>query len=370
LFFSFSDVPPGNYYLIFKLHGESRYQYFVKNWRDLEVKPGEMISEINYRLTSQDANHLIDELVVEFPNDVPQEKVLSYIKQLNCHLTSKPLDMLTTFYYINIPDDKTVDEVIEEFKQFPKLKSVSRQEVAPTRRLPIEGEAILSVWEEFASASEQDKVLLKFNFRTEKVYPCSNYRLRSRIEKQGSLISIAVPEVNVGGLCLTTMGPAGGSEKLFLPFGGYNIVFEYANTIEKYWLGISEASISLRSADPSSKSVNTRLWRRPEHSLVYLCGTTIKTSWMCEDFINTVRRTVDLKEIHFPDSGKTLYPSQSGGYNYDMPARFFLYSQEEDYETLGKLLEDYTENTISSQNGIGLSLMNWRNKQYRSWLYD
>ena len=367
--FDFSDVPPGKYDLMFTLHEDSRYKYFVDNWSNIVVKPGQITSGVDYRLTSQDTNYLIDEIVVEFPNDIPKDKVISYIEQLNCHLTREPLDLLTTFYFLNIPDDKTVDELIEEFKKLPELQSVSRREVSPTHREPIEGNAKFALGEVFAEGSVYEGVLLNFNIFTEKIYPCSNYQIKSQIKKQGALISIVAAEVYRGDICLTSMGPARASESLFLPFGGYNIVFEYANTKERYSLYLTEPRITVKGLDPSAKSSESNLWRRPNQSFVYLCGTTIKTSWICEDFIRAVRSSVDLKEIHFPNSGKTLYPAQSGGHYYDMPARFFLYDNEEDYETVGKILERYNESTVSTKSGVSLHLINWQDKHYRSWMF-
>ncbi len=365
--FDFSDVPPGKYDLLFTLHDESRYDYLVDNWFGIIVKPGQVTKGLDYRLTSQDSSYLLDELVVEFSSNVPTEKALEYINQLNCHITREPLILRTSRYYLNIPDDKKVEELIEEFKRFPEVLSVRRTEVIPITRQPIEGKAKFELSEVFDNRS--DEVLLNFKFETEKIYPCMNYRIKSHIKKQGALISLIAEEVLNGGMCLTAIGPAISSEKLLLPFGGYTIQFEYGNAKERYSLHLIEPSISVIGLDSSSKPSETTLWRRPDNSFAYLCGTTIKTSWICDDFIKLVRSTIDLKEIYFPNTGKRLYPLQSGGHYHDMPARYFIYNNEEDYEKVGKILENYNNSTISIKSGVGIELINWKDKHYRSWMF-
>jgi hypothetical protein len=51
--FTFSEIPPGEYDMLFRLQGESRYKYVVNNWTRIIVQSGETTSGIDYRLTPQ-----------------------------------------------------------------------------------------------------------------------------------------------------------------------------------------------------------------------------------------------------------------------------------------------------------------------------
>ena len=40
------------------------------------------------------------------------------------------------------------------------------------------------------------------------------------------------------------------------------------------------------------------------------------------------------------------------------------------FDKAGEILKEYTKNNITQNSGIGISLINWNNKQYLSWLFD
>ena len=58
------------------------------------------------------------------------------------------------------------------------------------------------------------------------------------------------------------------------------------------------------------------------------------------------------------------------GHHYDMPAKYFFYEKDEDFDKAGEILKSYTQNVIAQYSGVGISLINWKNKKYLSWLFD
>jgi len=110
-------------------------------------------------------------------------------------------------------------------------------------------------------------------------------------------------------------------------------------------------------------------WRYPPNSFAYLCGTTIETSWICDDFLDSMLYHVSIIEFEFPDSGEICYPRASQGHYYDMPARYFFYEREADFDSAGAVLKRYTEQVISQYSGVGIHLIGWNNKDYMSWLF-
>ena len=71
---------------------------------------------------------------------------------------------------------------------------------------------------------------------------------------------------------------------------------------------------------------------------------------------------------YFPEYGQIPYPASSDGHYYEMPAKYFIYENERDFETAGEILRVYSNNIVSQYEGVGIKLINWKNKIYRSWL--
>jgi hypothetical protein len=46
---------------------------------------------------------------------------------------------------------------------------------------------------------------------------------------------------------------------------------------------------------------------------------------------------------------------------YDIPAKYFFYKKNEDFDKVGEILKSYTQNVIVQYSGIGISLISWKN---------
>jgi len=140
--------------------------------------------------------------------------------------------------------------------------------------------------------------------------------------------------------------------------------------VDRYEVKVTKASIEVHKIFPIFTETEFEVfWRYPRNSFVYLCGTMTETSWICDDFLSVLLRGVDLEEFKFPDYGEISYPRSSQGHYYDMPARYFIYKSEGDFDKAGEILKSYNESIISSYSGVGISLTNWKNRYYYSWLF-
>jgi hypothetical protein len=181
------------------------------------------------------------------------------------------------------------------------------------------------------------------------------------------ILGIKPPE----GFSLPALGPAATSKVLDLPEGTYALNLYYNYAVDRYHLIINADSLQVVSTVPSFSQLEfTVFWRFPPDSFVYLCGTMTETSWICDDFLSRLLKEVDLEELHFPDYGEIPYPRSSEGHYADAPARYFRYQTEEDFDRAGEILKTHSENVISQYEGVSLWLQNWKNKFYRSWLFE
>ena len=236
---------------------------------------------------------------------------------------------------------------------------------------PIEGNIIFNIQEGYRnlySISEPDIVL---SMATEKIYPCFNWSIISETTIQGNKISINILGIYVPEMCLTALGPAKSVLFLDVPEGEYSLYFSYENVTDSYVLTITDSCVKITEDESQFTKTKFKLfWRYPPNSFAYLCGTTKGTSWICEDFLDTLLSKIHLEEFQFPDSGEIPYPRSSMGHHYDMPAKYFFYEKDEDFDKAGEILKSYTQNVIAQYSGVGISLINWKNKKYLSWLFD
>jgi len=235
---------------------------------------------------------------------------------------------------------------------------------------PIDGNIIFSVREGYPNNSITEPRIMLLMI-TEKMCPCWNWSIVSEITMRGNEISINVLGIYAPEICFTAIGPAHSISFLDIHEGEYLLYFSYKNLTDKYVLSVTDSCIKITGdASQFTKPKFKLFWRYPRNSFVYLCGTTTETSWICEDFLDTLSSKIDLEEFQFPDSGEIPYPCSSMGHHYDMPAKYFFYKKEEDFDRAGEILKSYTQNVISQYSGVGIQLINWKNKRYLSWLLN
>lgn len=231
---------------------------------------------------------------------------------------------------------------------------------------PLEGNLFVSVREGFPAYDTPPEIYL--TLRTEKIYPCSNWSVRFKQRNVENLYYFTIEGIYSPDICLTALGPATASQKFSLQEGDYILNFIYQGITDQYRLQITRDRIRLQpSLTQFTASGDSLIWRYPPRSFAYVCGTTQETQWIYQDFLDTLLQVVPLQEFQFPDSGKVPYPVAPQGYYVNLPARYFYYQKESDYERAGEVLRDYSQRIIKNYSGVGIYLMNWRNKYFYSW---
>ncbi|MGB7062908.1 MAG: hypothetical protein WBF13_11225 [Candidatus Zixiibacteriota bacterium] len=236
---------------------------------------------------------------------------------------------------------------------------------------PIEGNLIFRFQEGYQDHEAISEPRLILSMLTEKMYPCCNWSIRSKTAVRNNQISIDVSGIYAPEVCATAIGPATSRSFLDVSTGEYSIYFSYRDVTDRYSLTVTDSSIEITEhTSRFTRPKSELLWRYPPNSFAYLCGTTTETSWICEDFLDTLLGEINLEEFQFPDSGEIPYPCSSAGHHYDTPAGYFFYGKDEDFDKAGEILKSYTQDVIMPQLGIGISLIGWKNQRHLSWLFD
>jgi hypothetical protein len=238
---------------------------------------------------------------------------------------------------------------------------------------PIEGKILFKVHEAHKEYDCNCEPSIVLSMATEIWYPYCSNSIVNEIIQTGNTIDVKVSGIYEPPLGLPAFGPATARKFLNLAEGRYYLNFIYRWMMDRYEVFVKKSSIEVtgfvslftKFTEPEFEV----FWRYPRNSFVYLCGTMTETSWIGDDFLSVLLSEVNLEEFKFPDYGEICYPRSSQGHYYDMPARYFIYKSEEDFDKAGEILKSYNESVISSYSGVGISLTNWKNKYFYSWLF-
>lgn len=204
---------------------------------------------------------------------------------------------------------------------------------------------------------------------SEKIYPCFNYGIAAGYKMDGRTIEVNIPGIDKPSICLTAFGPARKRIKLGEISGIYEIKFTGSGFVNKCNMLISDSLIILDGeGTPDTKPLINFAYRYPENSFAYLCGTTFSDTSLCESFIDKLKSVISITEFHFTDIAEIPYPGSSQGYYYDADARFFRYQNESDFDKIEDVMKSFKESNFPTDNGVGLSIINWMNKKIYSWL--
>ena len=237
------------------------------------------------------------------------------------------------------------------------------------KTLPIEGNLLFNFSESYENYNKPGIPVIYFNLKTEKEYGCVNYNISTEIRLSGNNLDVYIKGIQEPNICLTAIGPATSSSSLDIPAGNYKLILHDENFSDTYDFSVSDKSITIDQSNYTETKPMYRVnWRYPKNSFVYLCGSLTEDSSICNDFLDTLKSRISLQEFSFPDSGKIPYPTASQGHYYDMPARYFYYKDETDFNKIGEILKNYKDNYLQNKSGYGIQIINWFNKKFYSWL--
>jgi hypothetical protein len=205
--------------------------------------------------------------------------------------------------------------------------------------------------------------------RTEIEYPYYNYEISHTLNINDSVISIEFLEIHIPWAVSPAFGPATNTTFLNISDGEYYLNLSYKNVTDRYVLMINSTAIELTEIESNFTLHEISLWwRYPPKSFYYDCATPNSTIWIISDFLDNLSNEINITEFVFPDEGEIPYPRS--GYNeiYTREVKYFYYQNEVDFERAGELLRSYVENVTSQYDGISITLKDWRNNYYFSWL--
>lgn len=233
---------------------------------------------------------------------------------------------------------------------------------------PLDGKLIIEPKEDYENYGVISPPSIFIALRTEKIYGCVNYGISASLSVERGVVEIFINGILEPEICLTAIGPAVTRIKTDLTAGTYKLIIRSKDFVDEYTLVISNAFIRLEGDSTINTSFRYRMFHRyPEKSFVYLCGTTLQDSSLCRKFIDTVRSVITLQPYEFPETGVIPYPLRSDGHYFDMPAQYYLYNSENDFDRINGIMKSFKEAHIKN-SGTGISVTNWMNKSFYSWL--
>lgn len=235
---------------------------------------------------------------------------------------------------------------------------------------PIEGNIIFNIKEGYRNYNSIGEPHIMLTMVTEKIYSIHNFSIISHRWINGNKIIIDLMGIKTPEFFQPLYGPARSTSFLNIHEGEYLLYFSYKDTTDIYTLIVTDSSIrvvedTLKFTVPEF----TLFWRYPPNSFIYLCRTPEETSWIYSDFLDTLMNEITFKEFQFPDSGINPYLPYGDRYYY-MPAKYFFYEKDKDFDKAGEILKSYTQDITVHYSDIEISLRNWKNKTYSSELFD
>jgi len=91
-------------------------------------------------------------------------------------------------------------------------------------------------------------------------------------------------------------------------------------------------------------------------------------SWLCGDFHDRMLEELAVTPFEFPDDGTIPYPEKSSGNWHNDPTRFYRYDDVDAFHRAGDLLESFVREHVGETRGNSLSITNWLDESYRSWM--
>lgn len=245
------------------------------------------------------------------------------------------------------------------------------QETGTNDLLSQDGKIVFGIGERHETYGEAGDPLIHMFLSTEKIYPCCNFLIVTDHHVSGGSIEVDIWGIRVPEVCLTALGPAGTS--FFLPLSpqSYSLEIRGEDYTDHYTVEVTDSTLAVTGDSTAHTVPKTPLLRRfPSRSFVYLFGSTAADTALNRLFVDSLQQVVDIEEFSFPEDAGIPYPRSSSGYHCNTPARYFYYDTEADFDLVGDVLRDFTLTRLVDKEGIGISVRNWRNRFFASWIFN
>jgi len=233
---------------------------------------------------------------------------------------------------------------------------------------PLEGGVAFDVVETYDPPYDSGYPKIEISMSTDRVYPEGGRTIAAGVWAIGPKVSVDILGIQCPDILYDMPAPAGSAWPLYVGDGLYLCQVSYGWDNDWYALVITDSYIRLSVIEGSFTQTSPDLfWRHPVNSFAYVCGTTAEDTWIYDDFLDTLTSRLSLTEFQFADSGVIPYPRSSNGYHRNMPARYFRYQSDSDFEEAGRVLREYSKNILGQRQGVGIRLVDWKNRRHLSW---
>lgn len=237
--------------------------------------------------------------------------------------------------------------------------------------IPISGKVYLQVREAYPYESGMGMPVPYLFLQTEEYFECWNYEIMSTFLRGRGGVEITIRGASLGYFCLFMNGPAKGQFPIDPNSREQTIRIVHNGSVNTFILHISDSSMYLTAVEAQTVVHDSSLvWRYPMHSMRFTCGTISTDSSSCSEFMDTLLSRLNLEEISRPTEGFWPFDTGDPGYPYVAPTRVFRYGAEADFRLAGEILAAYVAVGINDHEGVDMTLRNWRNEMYRSWLLE
>lgn len=223
--------------------------------------------------------------------------------------------------------------------------------------------------EEIFKSNEPELPELRLRFSTKEIFPCANYQIQLTTAFVDDELIVRFESILKPQVCLTAMGTA--TTSISLPENVKKLVLVNGQTVDVYDLSVSESKVEILTGKNNfTEILHLTTFRYPENSFAYVCGTNVDNTNLYDDFLKILSDSLSLTEISFDGEGRIPYPEMSSGHWVDFPSKYFTYENEAEFDKAGDQLKKFTQENIRENDGVGIYLTNWKNKSYRSWMFN
>ncbi|HTW91688.1 MAG TPA: hypothetical protein VMH22_08260 [bacterium] len=233
---------------------------------------------------------------------------------------------------------------------------------------PLQGGVAFDVVENYAPPYDSGYPRIELSMSTEKVYPDIQRTIAADVRAIGPYVSVDIWGIQCPDVLYEVPGPASSDWPLDVGDGQYLCQITHGWDSDWYALAVTDSYLRVSPIEGNfTQTAPDLYWRHPVNSFAYICGTTDEDTWVYDDFLDSLRSRVNLTEFSFPDSGEIPYPCSSAGHWRNRPARYFRYQDDADYEAAGRVLAEYAKNVLAQRPGVGIMLIDWKNRRHTSW---
>ena len=206
---------------------------------------------------------------------------------------------------------------------------------------------------------------------TDSIYGCCNFPIMVTEETDNRVINLQIDSIYISPLCLTATGPAQYYGLILLENGETTLNIKNGDVLNDFRLSVSDTLIRITPINSSFTQLSEQLvLRYRENSFVYSCGTTEETTWIYNDFKDSILAIQGISQFYYSDSGWIPYAREPDGHYVDHPCLYFQYTNESQWELVMQKLVTYSKNTISQYSGIGVYVENFLGEKELSWRHD